>query len=94
MTKIVPEYTFTQEQNTAVQAVASACGLHEVTARILVSRGVDTPEKAKRFLSPSREHFLSPFLMRGMREAILRGTLGEFREEFYARYAGAAEGKM
>ena len=33
-------------------------------------------------------------LMRGMREAILRGTLGEFREEFYARYAGAAEGKM
>ena len=36
MTKIVPEYTFTQEQSTAVQAVASACGLHEVTARILV----------------------------------------------------------
>ena len=70
MTKIVPEYTFTQEQNTAVQAVASACGLHEVTARILVSRGVDTPEKAKRFLSPSREHFLSPFLMRGMRELV------------------------
>lgn len=33
-------------------------------------------------------------LMRGMREAILRGTLSEFREEFYARYAGAAEGKM
>ena len=70
MTKIVPEYTFTQEQNTAVLAVASACGLHEVTARILVSRGVDTPEKAKRFLSPSREHFLSPFLMRGMRELV------------------------
>ena len=70
MTKIVPEYTFTQEQSAAVQAVASACGLHEVTARILVSRGVDTPEKAKRFLSPSREHFLSPFLMRGMRELV------------------------
>ena len=33
-------------------------------------------------------------LMRGLRAAILDGTLSAFRERFYATYAGAADGKM
>ena len=33
-------------------------------------------------------------LMRGLRAAILDGTLSGFRERFYATYAGAADGKM
>ena len=70
MKKIVPEYVFTPVQEEAVRALAAACGLHEVTARILFARGVDTPEKARHFLAPSRSHFLSPFLMRGMRELV------------------------
>lgn len=78
MTKIVPEYIFSSEQRAAAERVAAACGLHAVTARILVSRGVDTPEKAARFLSPSRKHFLSPFLMRGMRELV--DEIGRVRE--------------
>ena len=33
-------------------------------------------------------------LMRGLRAAILDGSLSGFRERFYATYAGAADGKM
>ena len=43
MKKIVPEYTLTPAQSEAARAIAAACGLHEVTARILFARGVDTP---------------------------------------------------
>ena len=72
MKKIVPEFVFTAEQAEAARAIASRCGLHELTARILFARGVDTEEKVRRFLSPSRKHFLSPFRMRGMRELVDR----------------------
>ena len=35
--------------------IASACSLRPLTARILASRGVDSPEAAERFLAPSLE---------------------------------------
>lgn len=68
MKKITAEYRYTAEQLNRVRELANTCGLREITAKILFSRGIDTPEKAKRFLSPSKANFLSPFLMRGMRE--------------------------
>ena len=37
---------------------------------ILRNRGVDTPEKAERFLRPSLEHLHDPFLMQGMEKAV------------------------
>ena len=37
---------------------------------LLRSRGVDTPEKAERFLHPSVEHLHDPFLMQGMDKAV------------------------
>ena len=70
MKKIVPEFTLTEERRAAVRSLARACGLHELTAGILLSRGVDTPEKVARFLSPSRKNFIDPFAMRGMRELV------------------------
>ena len=44
---------------------------------ILRNRGVDTPEKAERFLHPSLEHLHDPFLMQGMEKAvrIIRETI-------------------
>ena len=73
MKKIVPEFVFTAEQAEAARAIASRCGLHEMTARILFARGAWTPKKrSAAFLSPSRKHFLSPFRMRGMRELVDR----------------------
>ena len=77
MKKIVPEFMFTEEEQARVRALASACGIHELTARILFSRGADTPEKVRTFLSPSAKNFLSPFLMRGMRE--LTDAVGEVK---------------
>ncbi len=68
MKRIISEYTFSAEQRERVKSLAEQCGLHEVTASVLYSRGVDTPEKVARFLNPSKKNFLSPFLMRGMRE--------------------------
>ena len=68
MKKLTFEYNFPAEQLQRVRALAAECGLHELTASILYSRGIDDAEKVKNFLHPSKEHFLSPFLMRGMRE--------------------------
>lgn len=70
MKKIIPEFTLTEAQLAAARSLARECGLHELTAGILLSRGVDTPEKVARFLSPSRKHFIDPFTMRGMRELV------------------------
>ncbi len=48
-------YTVLPADEAAVEAIASGCGLLPLTARVLVSRGIDTPERARVFLSPSLE---------------------------------------
>lgn len=70
MKKIIREYSFTEAQKQEVEALAQACGLTSLTAQILYARGQDTPEKVERFLNPSESHFLSPFQLSGMREAV------------------------
>lgn len=70
MKKIIPEYTFSEEQLNRVEALAKETALNKIAAKILYARGVDTAEKAKRFLNPGKENFLSPFLMKGMKECI------------------------
>ncbi|MGN0823197.1 MAG: single-stranded-DNA-specific exonuclease RecJ [Candidatus Gallimonas sp.] len=70
MKKIVREYEFSQEQLEQAQALSRALKLTPTTARILYARGIDTEDKARRFLAPSEHNFLSPFLMSGMREAV------------------------
>ena len=70
MKKLLREYNFSPEQLNMVRELAVRLGITETTAGILCARGQDTEEKMKRFLNPSKEHFLSPFLMRGMREAV------------------------
>ena len=70
MKKIVPEYSFSEEQQNSIVALASQTDLTEQTVRILYARGIDTAEKIRRFMQPSRKNFISPFLMQGMREAV------------------------
>lgn len=55
-----------------VQELASALRIRPLTARILLNRGLSTPEAALRFLRPSLEHLHDPFLMAGMRAAVDR----------------------
>ena len=70
MKKIVPEYSFSEEQLNRISVLAQETGLTEQIMRILYARGVDTEQKINRFMHPSEKNFLSPFLMRGMKEAV------------------------
>ena len=70
MKKIIPEYSFTQEQLNRISVLAQETGLTEQITRILYARGVDDGQKIRRFMHPSKKNFLSPFLMQGMREAV------------------------
>ena len=70
MKKLVPEFEFTPAQREEVKELARKIGITQTTAGILYSRGQDSEEKMRAFLSPSVRHFLSPFLMQGMKEAV------------------------
>lgn len=70
MKKIIPEYVFSEQQLNNVKQLSKACGLLEDTVKILYGRGIDTEEKIKLFINPSREQFISPFKMSGMKEAV------------------------
>lgn len=70
MKKIVPEYSFSAEQLNSISVLAKETGLTEQITRILYARGVDTAEKIRRFMHPSEKNFLSPYLMKGMKEAV------------------------
>jgi single-stranded-DNA-specific exonuclease len=47
-------------------------GIAPLIAKLLVLRGMDQPETAKRFLTPEALHFHDPFLLYGMEESIVR----------------------
>lgn len=75
MKKIVNEFEFTQQQLAEISALALSCGLCRQTVELLYGRGVDTKDKIKAYLNPSKEQFLSPYLMKGMKEAVSLITL-------------------
>ena len=70
MKKIAPEFSFSAEQLNIISVLARETGLTEEITRILYARGVDTAQKIRRFMHPSERNFLSPFLMKGMQEAV------------------------
>ncbi len=70
MKRILPEFTLTDEQLNTVRALARECGLCEETVKILFGRGLRDKESITRFMNPSKSHFVSPFKMSGMTEAV------------------------
>lgn len=52
--------------------LAAEAKIAAIVARLLVTRGVTTADAATQFLAPKLEHLHSPYLMKGMREAIAR----------------------
>ncbi len=70
MKKLVPEYVFSEEQLNTIAELAKETAFSEQITRILYARGIDSAQKIRRFMRPSKENFLSPFLMQGMREAV------------------------
>ncbi len=70
MKRIEREFAFSPEQQNKVENLSRKVGLTPTTAGILYARGIDTAEKMQAFLHPSTRQLLSPFLMRGMKEAV------------------------
>ncbi len=56
----------------AIRALADALRLDPITARVLINRGLNDPDAARRFLEPSLDHLHDPLLLAGMREAVGR----------------------
>ena len=56
----------------AVAAMAAATGISPVLANLLVQRGIDTLEKAKKFFNPQLSDLHDPFLMKDMDKAVGR----------------------
>ena len=69
------------EQMIMVNQIAFACGISFDTARLLFYRNVDTVEKAKRFLSPSKENFHSASLLKNIDEAVQRISTAKINNE-------------
>jgi single-stranded-DNA-specific exonuclease len=53
-------------------ALAHALNISPTVAAILISRGCDSDDSAHKFLNPAYEQLNEPFLMLGMREAVMR----------------------
>ncbi|MBR5197813.1 MAG: single-stranded-DNA-specific exonuclease RecJ [Alistipes sp.] len=61
-----------QGDKAAVEALTSQLGMSKVLTNLLVQRGIDTVEKAKRFFSPALRDLHDPFLMKDMDKAVER----------------------
>lgn len=59
-------------EESLVPALISELNLSPVVARLLVARGITTPDTAKSFLLPILSDLHSPYLMLGMKEAVHR----------------------
>ncbi len=75
MKKVVNENEYTSAQIAEISALAEECGLYRPTVEILYGRGIDTQDKINAFLHPSKAQFLTPFIMKGMKEAVSLITL-------------------
>ena len=79
--KIIYGQNLTPEQTASANIIAKECDILFDTARLLLYRGIDTVNKAKRFLSAGKNGFIDPFLLSGMHEAVDRITLAKERDE-------------
>ena len=89
MKKIISEFNFSSEEKEEIKRFASKLRVSETTAGILFARGLNTEEKMRSFLNPTAKNFLSPFLMKGMKEAkelITRARDEEWRVAIFGDY--------
>ena len=70
MKKILQEYEFSEEQLNSIDKLAKQCSLLPETVKILYGRGLRDKESIEQFIHPSSGHFISPFKMSGMSEAV------------------------
>ncbi|MCD8206005.1 MAG: single-stranded-DNA-specific exonuclease RecJ [Clostridia bacterium] len=79
MKELLPDVVFSEEDLEKIDSLAKEMELTNEVASVLYARGIDTKEKAERFLSAGESHYVSPFKMSGMREAV--DLITEARDE-------------
>ncbi len=62
---------FVYDEN-LILSISNECGILKDTARLLIHRNIDSVEKAKIFLSPSKKYFYDPYLLNGVDKAVER----------------------
>jgi single-stranded-DNA-specific exonuclease len=70
--EIIYEKALNEQENNIDNSISLECGILKDTARLLFYRGVDTIEKAKRFLNPGKHAFNDPYLLSDMEIAVKR----------------------
>lgn len=78
---IVYNNDYSNEQLNIISALSEKFGISFKLAKILFSRGINTEEKANRFLHPGKHNFLDPYLLKGMKEAVERIVFARDNEE-------------
>ncbi|GIP39234.1 single-stranded-DNA-specific exonuclease RecJ [Paenibacillus sp. J31TS4] len=66
------KWTVQGMEEETVRLLADRLGLSAIAARLLVARGIRTPEQAELFLKAGAEHAHDPYLLDGMKEAVER----------------------
>lgn len=79
--KIIYEKTLNEKENQIVKNISLECGILKDTARLLFYRGIDTVEKANRFLNPGKYAFNDPYLLSDMDNAVRRIIKAKENEE-------------
>ena len=74
------EWETVPHDEAAADRLAGETGIPLCVSRILVSRGIETPDEANRFLRPRLSDLSDPFLLHGVRDAVAR-----IREAFDGR---------
>lgn len=65
-------WTYLTPEIAVAEQLKKEAGISPLTARLLALRGINSPAQAAAFLSPALSQLHSPYLMRGMAEAIER----------------------
>jgi single-stranded-DNA-specific exonuclease len=66
------DWTVATIDEQAARSLARALDLNPITTRILINRGIDSPEAARRYLSPGLSDIPDPFLLPDMEAAVDR----------------------
>ncbi|MBQ7935448.1 MAG: single-stranded-DNA-specific exonuclease RecJ, partial [Clostridia bacterium] len=66
------QWKILRQSESAVTALCEALGCSHFFARILINRGIDSPQKARAFLDTAPHALLDPFLFRNMEAVVNR----------------------
>lgn len=71
-TQLLPQWRPVKTDEAAAAQLREALGIHPVFCRLLVQRGINTYDEARRFFRPAMSDLHDPFLMKDMEAAIER----------------------